>query len=128
MRQGASILLLLLLAWQTFFKAGYIVYWKINQSYITETLCENKDKPKMHCNGKCYLNKQLQKADDTESDKKNIPNAILKLKTVDLFVFQSRNCNFGNYLFLLDKSTPAYNSLSLLTGYQTSLFRPPKFI
>lgn len=110
------------------FKAGFIIYWKANQAYITATLCENKDKPEMNCNGKCYLNKQLKKADDTENDKKSIPNAILKLKSVDLFVLQNHYWNFGNYLFASDKSTPIYRSLNLLTGYQNSLFRPPKFI
>jgi len=128
LRQWTSILLLLLLTWQTMFKAGFIIYWKANQAYITETLCENKDKPQLHCNGKCYLNKQLKKADDTESDNKSIPNAILKLKSVDLFVLQNHNWSFGSYLFSSDKSTPIYSSLNLLTGYQNSLFQPPKFI
>ena len=31
----------------------------VNRSYIAENLCINKDKPMMHCNGKCYLSKKL---------------------------------------------------------------------
>jgi hypothetical protein len=112
------------------FKAGYIIYWKANQAYIAETFCENKNKPQMHCNGKCYLNKQLKKADEAESNKNGLPNSILKLKSVDLFVLQNHSWCFGNYLFSSEKSTPTYNykSLILLTGYYNSLFRPPKFI
>lgn len=30
-----------------------------NYQYIKNKLCENKDKPEMHCNGKCYLMKEL---------------------------------------------------------------------
>lgn len=36
-----------------------VVEYAINYDYIVEKLCENKDKPAMQCNGKCYLTKQL---------------------------------------------------------------------
>ncbi|UJH68468.1 hypothetical protein [Allomuricauda sp. SCSIO 65647] len=32
-----------------------------NYDYITNVLCENRDKPQLQCNGKCYLSKQLAK-------------------------------------------------------------------
>jgi hypothetical protein len=35
----------------------------LNKVSITQNFCENKGKPKMHCNGKCHLKKQLDKAD-----------------------------------------------------------------
>ena len=38
-----------------------IVEYMINYDYIVTRLCENKDKPEMECNGKCYLTKQLAK-------------------------------------------------------------------
>lgn len=38
-----------------------IVEYMINYDYIVTRLCENKDKPEMQCNGKCYLTKQLAK-------------------------------------------------------------------
>jgi len=41
-----------------FIYAGF----KLNQSYITAKLCENRDKPLMHCNGKCYLMKKIKQA------------------------------------------------------------------
>ena len=37
------------------------LYYQLNLDYIVENLCENKDKPKIKCNGKCYLMKQLKK-------------------------------------------------------------------
>ena len=30
-----------------------------NYDYIAQELCENKDKPLLECNGKCYLVKQI---------------------------------------------------------------------
>lgn len=43
--------------------------YKLNYSYISSILCENKNKPYLHCNGKCYLDKQLKKAAKEESEK-----------------------------------------------------------
>src|SRR5690606_11774041 len=32
-----------------------------NYDYIVEVLCENRDRPQLNCDGKCYLAKQLAK-------------------------------------------------------------------
>lgn len=45
-----------------------------NYKYISTVLCENKDKPKLNCCGKCHLKKELAKSSDeipNHSDKKN---------------------------------------------------------
>ena len=42
------------------------VEYVINQDYIAEFLCINKDKPKLECNGKCQLVKELEKQQDNE--------------------------------------------------------------
>ena len=31
----------------------------LNRSFIAKNLCVNREKPMMHCNGKCYLSKKL---------------------------------------------------------------------
>lgn len=41
----------------------------INQNYIAKNLCENRDKPQLHCNGKCQLCKKLTQEDN--KDKQN---------------------------------------------------------
>ena len=43
--------------------------YAVNYDYIVENLCENKDTPSMHCDGKCYLAKQLAK--ESEGNDKN---------------------------------------------------------
>jgi hypothetical protein len=42
----------------------YLPYvdYAINKSYIAKVLCENIEKPKLECNGKCHLKKELKKA------------------------------------------------------------------
>lgn len=64
--------LLLILSVQCFHK-GFVVldfYW--NQSYIAKVLCENKDKPKLKCGGKCQLMKQLKKEEKKEQQLPNL--------------------------------------------------------
>lgn len=43
---------------------------------ITQKLCVNKNKPQLHCNGKCYLSKQLKKA--AENEKKQSQSLLEK--------------------------------------------------
>jgi len=52
-------------------KLSIYISFKINQDFIAEVLCINKDKPMSTCNGKCYLSKQL-KAQE-EKEEKQIP-------------------------------------------------------
>ncbi len=47
---------------------GTIAYYQVNKDYIARVLCENRDKPQLHCDGKCYLAKQL-KAQQDKQDK-----------------------------------------------------------
>src|SRR6056297_976397 len=46
-----------------------VMEYVVNYDYIANVLCENKDKPQLQCNGKCYLAKQLAK--ETEDDGNN---------------------------------------------------------
>ena len=53
----------------------------INYKHISQDLCENKDKPWMHCNGKCHLKKEIKKVLGNENPaKKNTTLPTLKLK------------------------------------------------
>jgi hypothetical protein len=42
-------------------KGGILISYLVNKNYITRTLCENRADKSKHCNGKCYLMKQLKK-------------------------------------------------------------------
>ncbi|MCK0160889.1 hypothetical protein [Allomuricauda sp. F6463D] len=48
----------------------------VNQDYIAEYLCINKDKPMLNCNGKCYLAKMLQ--EEQNEKQQNLPAIDLK--------------------------------------------------
>ena len=62
------IALILLLALVSTNLSGLFIYaeFKANQKLIAAKLCENRDKPQLNCNGKCYLMKKLKDAEEKE--------------------------------------------------------------
>ena len=48
--------------------SAYFIYagFEVNQKELAEKFCENKSRPWMHCNGKCYLMKKLKAAEEKE--------------------------------------------------------------
>lgn len=54
-----------------------LIEYAANYDYIVENLCENKDKPKLNCNGKCYLAKMLAEESE-EADDNPFKNELSK--------------------------------------------------
>lgn len=40
--------------------------FQLRQDYIAKYVCENRNRPELHCDGKCYLAKKLKAARDSE--------------------------------------------------------------
>jgi hypothetical protein len=64
-----SAILLLIFICQTFDKSFISLDFYANQNYIANNLCENRNEPLMHCNGKCQLQKKLNQ--EASKDKQN---------------------------------------------------------
>src|SRR5688572_29795100 len=62
-----ALFLLSAILLQIFMHLGIGVYYHLNKALIIRQLCENKDNPTLHCNGRCYLSKQLKKAEEKEN-------------------------------------------------------------
>ncbi|MPT32050.1 MAG: hypothetical protein E2600_10385 [Chryseobacterium sp.] len=89
-----------------------LVEYVVNYDYISEVLCINKKKPELHCNGKCYLGKELAKNSSEDSKSKSptqkiidyyIPVDISAVKTVGQRFFTSlifTHTTDYSYLFL----------------------------
>jgi hypothetical protein len=67
MKSLLTVILALTVLTQTFVNVGIGVYYHFNKQYISAKLCENRHNPGLHCNGHCFLSKQLKKAQDGES-------------------------------------------------------------
>jgi hypothetical protein len=99
-----------------------IASYEINKDYISKNLCENKNKPKMHCNGKCHLNKQLSKQE--KKDNSTLPQ--LKNKSGNQLCSERKLFSFKS--FPLKKAME--NHLYLITDYNShflSIYHPPEF-
>ena len=51
-----------------------------NYEYISQELCENKDKPELDCNGKCYLIKQTRALQEEQEEKEAVISEVLNLQ------------------------------------------------
>lgn len=58
-----------------------------NYDYIAEALCENRDRPYLECNGKCYLEKQLNETSN-DSHNHNAPAPKIDLKDYPVSLVQ----------------------------------------
>lgn len=63
---GLIVALLLSAASKTVLLADYL----LNYDYISKELCVNRDKPDSCCKGKCYLEKEAKKQDESEGKTK----------------------------------------------------------
>jgi hypothetical protein len=111
---------------KVFFQLGWELWFLKNQEAISLTLCENKAKPMLNCNGKCYLSKQLRKleieSERRKSEEKHNPYLSIQAK----WHYISNPSKLVDVAFELTESTPnpdypnSYNYL-----FSNSIFQPP---
>jgi hypothetical protein len=104
-----------------------VIEYAVNYEYISKVLCENKTKPKLQCNGKCHLMKELAKASENEkpasSDKKGYSPVLEVLFFQEIKTFSIASGSF------LDKENNCNTYSNLYSNsHLESLFRPPIFI
>ena len=76
MKQITVFLLVLVILAQSVGKLALLSNYLVNRDFITLNYCENKNKPKLHCNGKCHLSKQLKEQEKQEGSSKNNTKSI----------------------------------------------------
>ncbi len=103
-----------------YFRAAlpYIEY-EINKEYIAENLCQNKDKPFMNCKGKCYLKKQVKKAEKEEKKQ----NPFITSENSLLFFFSAKR----TILIPIKETINNFKSVSFYSfEYIPKLLKPPQ--
>lgn len=100
----------------------FFVYasFELNKKYIAEKLCENRDKPWLHCNGKCYFMKKIKQAEDHE---KSAEAQSQKNLFQDAFYTQPAVIKFHTQLLQV---IAVPNARVTLPRTYTSIFRPPQ--
>ncbi len=119
-KQTLAIVLLLSFITVNFSKVFIWLNYELNKKEITEKYCVNKDKPCMHCCGKCHMQKKM-----AEDDEKQKSPAMPDIKN-DIQLFGSAirlKINKGESTFFVRNTlyTGAY-----LPGVHSSVFHPPQ--
>ena len=123
MKKAVLILALLILLKPLFPVIDYVV----NYDYISKVLCVNKEKPKLQCNGKCHLMKELAKNSESENPI-STNKKIASQETVVVFCQEIKT--FVITPIYLQKTKKANSNYSNLYTYKisASVFHPPTVI
>ncbi|MDJ1469228.1 hypothetical protein QNI19_31545 [Cytophagaceae bacterium DM2B3-1] len=115
-------LLLFSLMLQSFSRVGIVASFYINQKVIANTVCINKTKPYLKCNGKCYLAKKLKKAE--EQHQRNTS----AIKRQSLILFYTPLFIYSTYHFATQytRSVVMYYLLTVCGSYTFDVFQPPQ--
>jgi hypothetical protein len=95
--------------------------YSLNRNYIASSLCENKSKTEMHCAGKCYLNKQLEKSNENQNNKDQKGSA--KILLIDFFVPFDEMASANHFTISLVE--PHYPVQHITPACTPAIFRPP---
>ena len=97
----------------------YSYYW-LDQAGFIEQFCENKDRPELNCDGKCYLSQML-KAQAEEEESKTIP--VLQWQELSLMFSGALSWEF-DFFEGLDSRVP-YHKSTYTYQFTDRIFHPP---
>jgi hypothetical protein len=99
----------------------FVIYagFELNQEYIAAVLCENLDKPELKCEGKCFLAKKIQQAEENE---KSRDHEIQKNRFQEAFIVQKADLDFPILLITTISSETVEEPCSQFTP---AIFHPP---
>ena len=120
MKRFIAFIFLLAFTMQTFSRAVVVAWFYANQQEIAQTLCENRDKPKMNCCGKCQLHKAISKEDKQQDDKPFLKYEnkaeVLYCDALDYYISPVKGSNL--------KYFPPFNS-PVLPSPTCDILKPP---
>jgi len=101
---------------QLFVYAGF----ELNQKYIVSALCVNRDKPQLHCNGKCYLMLKVKQAEEKEKSRERENQRNL----FQLGVLSEKNAVQPFVVCIVRNYQPELPFR--LSQYNADIFQPPR--
>jgi hypothetical protein len=120
-KQVTVAILLLALICQTFSRCLVMAGFYVNRDYIANNLCENRNRPQMHCNGKCQLKKQL-----SEEDRKDQENPERKSENKnEIFCNDLLSENLRPSFIWIDNALKTPACIGKPVDRPETVFRPP---
>ncbi|MBK6993589.1 MAG: hypothetical protein KA138_16605 [Saprospiraceae bacterium] len=123
MQRFLSILLVCGILGQASIRTAWTLHYQWNRAtYVAQ--CINKDKPSLHCDGKCAFKKQMAAREKNGSKEPQLPENFREIKDIQLFF------EFPSYLNIVDTGLWSAVALppcraSLPDAPVADIFRPP---
>lgn len=118
----ASFFLIVLIVCSSFNRLFFFAGYELNKNYIANVLCENKDKPQLNCEGKCFLSKKI-----AEAEKKQEHNT----KQIQKDLYPSMMIS-KYFTFYFHQNIPQLKETSYLNFYHlyftSKIFHPPAIV
>ncbi|MEO6685096.1 MAG: hypothetical protein ABIN24_03995 [Dyadobacter sp.] len=105
---------------------GTVAYFHVNRTYIAKVLCENRNRPALLCNGKCYLAKLLKK--QQEKKDKETTERVENTPLAQLFCVPVFSFTFAEKLFVRKKPVYFIYTLAHYMAFTGQIIRPPRFL
>ncbi|UII80410.1 hypothetical protein [Flagellimonas sp. CMM7] len=103
-----------------------IAEYIVNYDYIVNNLCENKDKPVLNCDGKCYLSKLIAK-ESKESEKNPFGEKQSQTEVQHIFYYKlSSQIDFVGDLSQSSKDNFKIVPLLISTPFVSEISEPPE--
>lgn len=112
-----------------FTQTGVMIDFKINQDFIAEVLCINKEKPRMTkaCNGKCYLTTQLKKVEERENEEQAPINLNQRFEVVYYYSQTAFDFSLTSDPDS-DEHNPEFGEVLYTSAFIEDVFHPPELI
>ncbi|MBC7426102.1 MAG: hypothetical protein H7321_06165 [Bacteroidia bacterium] len=107
------------MSFQCTLQLGIITWFSVNRASIAEQYCVNKDKPELCCKGKCFLDKQLQKAENNNNVTKSFSE-----QDIPFFIVPEKNLQQTEFVFI--NNIPVHVFPLSSSGFNGDIFNPPK--
>jgi hypothetical protein len=121
MKRFFLIIILFVFLVQNFSKLIIIANYEVNKDYISRVLCENRDKPMMHCNGHCQLKKQL---DKEEKGQMPVSRNINEKNVVQYCSDKKYSCSLSLIPLLMERNS--FSAFYIPANNFRSVFHPPQ--
>ena len=120
--------LIALMSFKLFGGFAYNLYFWYNQKQLAKEYCINQNKPKLKCNGTCYLAKQLAKVEN-EYQKKQRQPAPFQVKNVE-WIFADLVSEKSSFQLIQsqDKNTDFRYLETVSTHFSKIPTPPPNFV
>ena len=117
-------LLIVGIGFQSVGKLLVLAWYQVNKTYIAQKLCENRNKPKMHCNGKCQLRKKMQQLDQESPSNSSVPVKTDKIAILE-FLLPENQASLNNPFSILKKPIIFYDK-QYTFSFSNYLLKPPR--